>query len=80
MSPLLYFWFDPKKPIDKSFSGYRAIGAIDHAIDQNDFERAFEILVYLKEHKDLTKDIERKLSYHIKSQLLFDVVSEHSNI
>ncbi len=83
MTPLLYFCFDAKNHVDKmplKFSEYRAIGSIDYAIHQNDFERVFELLNYLKEHKDLTQDFEKKLSYHIKSQLLFGIVSDHSKI
>lgn len=83
MSPLLFLLFNPKKPVDKARFGltqYRAIGSIDNAIKQNDFEKAFELLSYLKEHKDLTKEFERKLSSQLKSHLLFDIVAEHSRI
>ena len=83
MNALLYLFFHPKNHMDKSLFGckeYSAIGSIDYAIMQNDFERAFELLENFKEHKDLTKDLERKLSQSIKNQLLFDIVSEHSKI
>lgn len=83
MAPLLYLWFDSKNPVNKLFSGppgIKPIADIDQAIGDNDYEKAFELLTNLKEHKDLTRDFEKKLSSHLKSQLIFDLISEHSKI
>jgi len=85
MSSLLFLWFDPNiEKIEKSLPGYRqelrALRRLDYLIKNNDFEGAYEILKYLNNYKDLTQNFEKKLSNHIKSHLLFDLIQEHAKI
>lgn len=85
LSPLMYLRFNPKIDLlEKASDGYRkeyrALGRLNHLIKTKDYEGAYETLKYLKNYNDITKDLEKKLSFHLRNQLLFDIVSEHTKI
>jgi len=85
LSSFLFLGFNPKIDlVETALNGYekeyRALKTLNYLIKTNDYEGAYEILKYLRNYNDLTKDLERKLSFHIRNQLLFDIVYEHTKI
>ncbi len=85
MSPLMYLWINYSNDLiensaDEHKKEYRALGKLNQLIKINDFEGAYHTLKYLNNYKDVTKNLENKLSNYIKNKLVFDIVLEHAKI
>ena len=85
MSPIMFLWHNPTVDLIKEndclySKEFKALGYLNFYIKNANYEKAYENLKYLNRFKDLTVNLEKKLSENIKKNLILNLISEHMKI